>query len=161
MTLHVTKDFEGDVSVFIYDANTLSALVAEQDAKNEAKKKEIQIFRCGLGQTHPVTIVSLKNVLHYTALAPYAIPLTSQLFSCRHSFACNLTSMRRNRDWLIKSKETTPAVLKNTRFFEQADGKTPQHYILNISAIAVSFWLAASAFRVQLLPHPNLTAVTV
>lgn len=44
VTLHVTKDFEGDVSVFIYDANTLSTLVAEQDAKNEAKKKKFKYF---------------------------------------------------------------------------------------------------------------------
>jgi hypothetical protein len=42
--LHVTKDFEGDVEVFIYDANTLSTLVAEQEAKNEAKKKKFRYF---------------------------------------------------------------------------------------------------------------------
>jgi hypothetical protein len=68
--------------------------------------------------------------------------------------------MRRNRDWLIKSKRNNSSSIKNTRFFEQADGKPPRHYFLNISAIAISFWLAATAFRVQLLPHPNLTAVT-
>lgn len=44
VTLHVTKDFEGDVEVFIYDANTLSTLVAEQEAKNEAKKKKFRYF---------------------------------------------------------------------------------------------------------------------
>lgn len=42
--LHVTKEFEGDVEVFIYDANTLSTLVAEQEAKNEAKKKKFRYF---------------------------------------------------------------------------------------------------------------------
>lgn len=44
VTLHVTKDFEGDIEVFIYDANTLSTLVAEQEAKNEAKKKKFKYF---------------------------------------------------------------------------------------------------------------------
>lgn len=44
VTLHVTKDFEGDVSVFIYDANTLSTLIAEQEAKKEAKKKKFKYF---------------------------------------------------------------------------------------------------------------------
>lgn len=44
VTLHVTREFEGDVEVFIYDANTLSTLVAEQDAKNEAKKKKFRYF---------------------------------------------------------------------------------------------------------------------
>ena len=43
VTLHVTKDFEGDVSVFIYDANTLSTLIAEQEAKKEAKKRNSNI----------------------------------------------------------------------------------------------------------------------
>ncbi len=42
--LHVTKDFEGEVEVFIYDANTLSTLVAELEAKNEAKKKKFRYF---------------------------------------------------------------------------------------------------------------------
>lgn len=42
--LLVTKDIEGDVEVFIYDANTLSTLVAEQEAKNEAKKKKFRYF---------------------------------------------------------------------------------------------------------------------
>ena len=44
VTLHVTREFEGDVEVFIYDANTLSTRVAEQDAKNEAKKKKFRYF---------------------------------------------------------------------------------------------------------------------
>lgn len=44
VTLHVTKEFEGDVEVFIYEANTLSTLVAEQEAKSEAKKKKFRYF---------------------------------------------------------------------------------------------------------------------
>ena len=44
VVLHVTKEFEGDVEVFIYDANTLSTLVAEQEAKNEARKKKFRYF---------------------------------------------------------------------------------------------------------------------
>ncbi|ROM89394.1 hypothetical protein [Pseudomonas brassicacearum] len=44
VTLHVTKEFEGDVEVFIYDANTLSTLVAEQEAKSQAKKKKFKYF---------------------------------------------------------------------------------------------------------------------
>lgn len=44
VVLHVTREFEGDVEVLIYDANTLSTLVAEQEAKNEAKKKKFRYF---------------------------------------------------------------------------------------------------------------------
>ncbi|MGV6953162.1 hypothetical protein [Pseudomonas chlororaphis] len=44
VTLHVTKEFEGDIVVFTYDANTLSTFVAEQEAKNEAKKKKYRYF---------------------------------------------------------------------------------------------------------------------
>ncbi|MDI1328902.1 hypothetical protein [Pseudomonas sp.] len=44
VVLRVTKEFEGDVEVFIYDANTLSTLVAEQEAKNEARKKKFRYF---------------------------------------------------------------------------------------------------------------------
>lgn len=39
VTLHVSKEFEGNVEVFSYDANTLSTLVAEQEAKSAAKNK--------------------------------------------------------------------------------------------------------------------------
>lgn len=53
VTLHVTKNFEGDVEVFIYDANTLSTFVAEQEAKNEAKKKKFKYF----------DVVSIKPLL--------------------------------------------------------------------------------------------------
>lgn len=44
VTLHVTTEFEGPEEVFIYDANTLSTFVAEQEAKNEAKKKKFRYF---------------------------------------------------------------------------------------------------------------------
>ena len=44
VVLHVTKEFEGEVEVFNYDANTLSTLVAGQEAKNEAKKKKFRYF---------------------------------------------------------------------------------------------------------------------
>lgn len=44
VTLHVSKEFEGDVEVFSYDANTLSTIVAEQEAKSEAKKKKFKYF---------------------------------------------------------------------------------------------------------------------
>lgn len=54
VVLHVTKEFEGDVEVFVYDANTLSTLVAEQEAKNEAKKEEVQVFRRCVCQTYPL-----------------------------------------------------------------------------------------------------------
>lgn len=40
VTLHVTKVFEGDTEVLVYDADTLSTFVAEQEAKTEAKKKK-------------------------------------------------------------------------------------------------------------------------
>jgi hypothetical protein len=40
VTLHVTKMFEGDTEVLVYDANTLSTFAAEQEAKAEAKKKK-------------------------------------------------------------------------------------------------------------------------
>jgi hypothetical protein len=42
--LHVTKEYEGAVEVFSYDANTLSSFVAEQEAKAEAKKKKFKYF---------------------------------------------------------------------------------------------------------------------
>lgn len=44
VTLRVAKDFEGDEELFIYDANTLSTLVTEQEAKVEAKKKKFKHF---------------------------------------------------------------------------------------------------------------------
>lgn len=42
--LHVTKEYEGAIEVFTYDANTLSSFVAEQEAKAEAKKKKFKYF---------------------------------------------------------------------------------------------------------------------
>ncbi len=39
VTLHVGNVYEGDVEVFIYEADTLSTLLAEQDAMKAARKK--------------------------------------------------------------------------------------------------------------------------
>ncbi|WP_090188605.1 hypothetical protein [Pseudomonas arsenicoxydans] len=44
VTLRVTREFEGDAEQLIYDANTLSTLIAEQEAKAEAKKKKFKYF---------------------------------------------------------------------------------------------------------------------
>lgn len=44
VTLHATKEFEGEVEVFTYEANTLSTFVAEQEAKSAAKKKKFRYF---------------------------------------------------------------------------------------------------------------------
>lgn len=44
VVLHVTKEFEGKVEVFTHDANTLSTLVAEQEAKAAARKKRFKYF---------------------------------------------------------------------------------------------------------------------
>ncbi len=52
VTLRVMKIFEGPEQVFVYDANTLSSLVAESEAKAEAKKKKFRYFE----------IVSIKPV---------------------------------------------------------------------------------------------------
>lgn len=49
VTLHVTKVFEGPEEVFVYDANTLSTLIAEA----EAKRKKFRYF----------DLVSIKPVL--------------------------------------------------------------------------------------------------
>jgi len=40
VTLHVSKEFEGDVDVFVHDSSSLSKLVAEQEAKSAARKKK-------------------------------------------------------------------------------------------------------------------------
>ncbi|WP_425327011.1 hypothetical protein [Pseudomonas salomonii] len=42
VTLHVTKEFEGDVEVFIHESSTLSTLLAEQEAKQAAEKKKFK-----------------------------------------------------------------------------------------------------------------------
>ncbi|WNZ85158.1 hypothetical protein [Pseudomonas sp. P108] len=52
VSLRVTKEFEGCAEVFIYDANTLSTLVAEQEAKAEAKKQKYKYFE----------LVSVKSI---------------------------------------------------------------------------------------------------
>jgi hypothetical protein len=52
VTLHVTKEFEGIAEVFVYDSNTLSTLVAEQNAKIEAKKRKFRYF----------DVVSIKSI---------------------------------------------------------------------------------------------------
>ncbi|MFC3943285.1 hypothetical protein CCU68_25285 [Pseudomonas gingeri NCPPB 3146 = LMG 5327] len=44
VTLHATREFEGEIEVLTYDANTLSTFTAEQEAKNEAKKKKFRYF---------------------------------------------------------------------------------------------------------------------
>jgi len=36
----VSKVYEGDIDVFVHDSNSLSKLVAEQEAKAAAKKKK-------------------------------------------------------------------------------------------------------------------------
>ncbi len=52
VTLHVTKVFESDTEILIYDANTLSTFVAEQEAKAEAKKKKYKY----------IEVVSIKSI---------------------------------------------------------------------------------------------------
>lgn len=42
VTLHVTREFEGAAEVLVFDANTLSTLTAEQEAKAEAKKRKFR-----------------------------------------------------------------------------------------------------------------------
>lgn len=44
VTMRASKEFEGDVEIFTYDANTLSTIVAEQEAKNAAKKQKFKYF---------------------------------------------------------------------------------------------------------------------
>ncbi|MDI3358599.1 hypothetical protein KJF94_18395 [Pseudomonas hormoni] len=44
VTLRVTTEFEGKADTFVYDASTLSSLIAEQEAKTEAKKKKFKYF---------------------------------------------------------------------------------------------------------------------
>ncbi|NWB91349.1 hypothetical protein [Pseudomonas agarici] len=44
VTLHATREFEGQIEVLTYDANTLSTFIAEQEARNEAKKKKFRYF---------------------------------------------------------------------------------------------------------------------
>lgn len=44
VTLHVTKTYEGPQEVFVHDANTLSTLLAEAEAKAAAKKMKFCYF---------------------------------------------------------------------------------------------------------------------
>lgn len=44
VTLHVTKEFEGENEVFVHEASTLSSLLAEQEAKKAAQKKRFKYF---------------------------------------------------------------------------------------------------------------------
>lgn len=44
VTLRVTKAFEGFEELVVYDADTLSTILAEQQAKAEAKKKKFRYF---------------------------------------------------------------------------------------------------------------------
>lgn len=45
VTLNVTKEFEGDMEMLIFDVNTLSTLVAEKDAKKETKRHKFEYFQ--------------------------------------------------------------------------------------------------------------------
>jgi hypothetical protein len=44
VTLNVSKEFEGEAVLFVYEADTLSKLTAEIDAKAAAKKKKYRYF---------------------------------------------------------------------------------------------------------------------
>ncbi|MBC8996325.1 hypothetical protein IAI51_07275 [Pseudomonas sp. N40(2020)] len=44
VTLRVTTDFEGKAETFTFEASTLSSLIAEQQAKTEAKKRKFKYF---------------------------------------------------------------------------------------------------------------------
>lgn len=45
VTLSVTREYEGEPEMFIYDADTLSTLIAEQDARKSAKDKRFKYFK--------------------------------------------------------------------------------------------------------------------
>lgn len=44
VTLRVTTEFEGKAETLVYEASTLSSLIAEQEAKAEAKKRKFKYF---------------------------------------------------------------------------------------------------------------------
>ncbi|WP_426619447.1 hypothetical protein ACP3TY_05765 [Pseudomonas rustica] len=44
VTLRVTSEFEGKAEMLVYEACTLSRIVAEQEAKAEAKKRKFKYF---------------------------------------------------------------------------------------------------------------------
>lgn len=52
VTLKVSKVFEGETELFVYEASTLSTLTAEIDAKAAAKKQKFKFFE----------VVSIKTV---------------------------------------------------------------------------------------------------
>jgi hypothetical protein len=52
VTLRVSKIFEGATELFIYEADTLSTLTAEIDAKAAARKKKFKYFE----------VVSVKTI---------------------------------------------------------------------------------------------------
>lgn len=52
VTLHVSKVFEGEVEVFIHDVNTLSTLLAQQEAMAAARKKKYKYLE----------VVSVKTI---------------------------------------------------------------------------------------------------
>ncbi|WP_448108836.1 hypothetical protein [Pseudomonas azerbaijanoccidentalis] len=52
VTMHVTKEFEGELEIFVYDVSTLSTLTAEIEAKAAAKKKKFKY----------VDVVSIQSV---------------------------------------------------------------------------------------------------
>lgn len=44
VTLHVTKEYEGQLEVFVHEASTLSTILAEQEARKAAQKKRFKYF---------------------------------------------------------------------------------------------------------------------
>lgn len=52
VTLRVTSEFESKAETLVYEASTLSSLIAEQEAKAEAKKRKFKYFE----------LVSLESV---------------------------------------------------------------------------------------------------
>jgi hypothetical protein len=44
VTLRVMSEFEGNPEILVYEANTLSSLLAEQQAKADAKKRKFKYF---------------------------------------------------------------------------------------------------------------------
>jgi hypothetical protein len=44
VTLRVTAEFEGKAETLVYESSTLSSIIAEQEAKSEAKKRKFKYF---------------------------------------------------------------------------------------------------------------------
>ncbi|MFJ5296703.1 hypothetical protein ACIQAL_09280 [Pseudomonas sp. NPDC088368] len=51
VTMKVSKEFEGATELFVYEADTLSTLTAEIDAKAAARKKKFKYFEVVSVQT--------------------------------------------------------------------------------------------------------------